>query len=62
MSKEPREDSDLEMRSEYDFSGGVRGKYAERYAKGTTVDVLDPEVRPGERPSSDASRRRRRRF
>jgi hypothetical protein len=27
----PVEDTD-EMRPEYDFSGGVRGKYAERYA------------------------------
>jgi hypothetical protein len=24
-------DSDLELRSHYDFSGGVRGKYAARY-------------------------------
>jgi hypothetical protein len=33
-----------EMRSHYDFSGGVRGKYAERYAEGTNVVVLDPDV------------------
>jgi hypothetical protein len=33
-----------EMRSEYDFSGGVRGKYVERYRKGTNVVLLDPEV------------------
>jgi hypothetical protein len=32
------------MRSEYDFSGGVRGKYVERYRKGTNVVLLDPEV------------------
>jgi hypothetical protein len=32
-----------EMRSHYDFSGGVRGKYATRYAKGTNVVVLDPD-------------------
>ena len=44
MSKEPHEDSDLEMRPEYDFSGGVRGKYAQRYAEGTNVVVLDPDV------------------
>ncbi|CAN5841111.1 hypothetical protein BH23GEM3_BH23GEM3_25250 [soil metagenome] len=24
-------DDDLEMRDEYDFSGGVRGKYAARF-------------------------------
>jgi hypothetical protein len=27
-----------------DFSGGVRGKYAARYAAGTNVVVLSPEV------------------
>jgi hypothetical protein len=33
-----------EMRDHYDFSGGVRGKYAERYAEGTNVVVLAPDV------------------
>jgi hypothetical protein len=32
------------MRPEYDFSGGVRGKYADRYRQGTNVVLLDPEV------------------
>ena len=32
------------MALEYDFSGGVRGKYAKRYAHGTNVVVLDPDV------------------
>ena len=32
------------MRKEYDFSRGVRGKYARRYAQGTNVVVLDPDV------------------
>lgn len=32
------------MRSEYDFSDGVRGKYAKRYQEGTNVVVLDPDV------------------
>jgi len=32
------------MQEEYDFSKGVRGKYAKRYAKGTNVVVLDPDV------------------
>jgi len=32
------------MRRHYDFSGGVRGKYAKRYAEGTNVVVLDPDV------------------
>ena len=42
MSKTDERESD--MRAEYDFSGGVRGKYAERYAQGTNVVVLDPDV------------------
>ncbi len=35
---------DLEMKAEYDFSGGVRGKYAKRFARGTNIVVLDPDV------------------
>jgi hypothetical protein len=32
------------MRAEYDFSGGVRGKYARRYVQGTNALVLEPDV------------------
>jgi hypothetical protein len=32
------------MRSSYNFRGGVRGKYVERYRAGTNVVVLDPDV------------------
>ena len=32
------------MRAEYDFSRGVRGKYSRRYAQGTNVVVLQPDV------------------
>ena len=32
------------MRDNYDFSKGVRGKYAKRHADGTNVVLLDPEV------------------
>ncbi len=32
------------MRNEYDFSQGGRGKYARRYAQGTNVVVLEPDV------------------
>jgi len=35
---------DPDMLEEYDFSGGVRGKYAKRYAEGTNVVVIDPDV------------------
>ena len=33
-----------DMRAHYDFSNGVRGKYAARYAEGTNVIVLAPDV------------------
>ncbi|MGH7799004.1 MAG: hypothetical protein ACREOW_00035 [Thermodesulfobacteriota bacterium] len=33
-----------EMLNEYDFSKGVRGKYVKRYAAGTNVVVLSPDV------------------
>lgn len=42
MSK-PTPDDDT-MREEYDFTGGVRGKYANRFAKGSNVVILDPDV------------------
>jgi hypothetical protein len=32
------------MRAEYDFSRGVRGKYSRRYARGSNVVVLEPDV------------------
>jgi len=32
------------MLDEYDFRGGVRGKYAARYAEGSNVVLLDPDV------------------
>mgnify|MGYP001792390853 CR=1 FL=1 len=32
------------MRPEYDFTGGVRGKYAARYLAGTNIVMLDPDV------------------
>jgi len=32
------------MRAQYDFSGGVRGKYADRFKDGSNVVVLDPDV------------------
>ena len=33
-----------QMRAEYDFSGGVRGKYYQRYLESTNVVVLEPDV------------------
>ncbi len=43
MSKIHKE-ADDEMRAEYDFSGGVRGKYLERYKASSNIVVLDPDV------------------
>jgi hypothetical protein len=42
-AKKQKQDSD-EMRPEYDFTGGVRGKYAAQFARGTNVVVLAPDV------------------
>ena len=44
MKKAPKGPPNDEMRPEYDFSKGVRGTYAKRYAEGTNVVVLDPDV------------------
>ena len=44
MKKAHKKNNKPEMSDEYDFSSGVRGKYAERYQKGSNVIVLDPDV------------------
>jgi hypothetical protein len=36
--------NDPDLLEEYDFSGGVLGKYAKQYAEGTNVVVIDPDV------------------
>jgi len=33
-----------DLRPEYNFRGGTRGKYTGRYAEGSNVVVLDPDV------------------
>jgi hypothetical protein len=38
------DDDDDELLPEYDLTGGVRGKYVERYRQGTNVVLLDPDV------------------
>jgi hypothetical protein len=32
------------MKKEYDFSKGIRGKYAKKYNQGTNLVLLDPDV------------------
>jgi len=44
MKKNAKLDEIDELLPHYDFSEGVRGKYAERYRKGTNVVLLDPDV------------------
>ena len=44
------------MRPDYDFRGGVRGKYVSRYRAGTNVVVLDPDVAAAF-PNADAVNR-----
>jgi hypothetical protein len=44
MSQEFNKQNDPDMLNEYDFSDGVRGKYADRFAQGSSVVVLDPDV------------------
>jgi len=41
MSKITEKDT---MRSEYDFSGGTRGKHYQAYQQGTNVVFLEPDI------------------
>jgi hypothetical protein len=43
MSKRQNKE-EVEMLEEYDFSRGVVGKYAQQYAAGTNIVLLDPDV------------------
>jgi len=56
MKKTRRSDDVGDMRPEYDFSKAVRGKYAKRYAAGTNVVLLAPDVVKAF-PNSDAVNR-----
>jgi hypothetical protein len=44
MKKAAKSNRDPDMLDDYDFSSGVRGRYARRYAEGTNVVVLAPDV------------------
>lgn len=50
MKKTAVKTDDDDMLPEYDFSRGVRGKYAARYQRGTNVVVLEPTW-PGNLPA-----------
>jgi hypothetical protein len=42
--KAPAKRRTSEMRAEYDFSTGVRGKYADAFRRRTNVVLLDPDL------------------
>lgn len=44
MKKAAKAKRDPDMLAEYDFSQGERGKYAARFAEGTNVVVVAPDL------------------
>jgi hypothetical protein len=44
MNRQTRFDDNDDIRPEYDFSQGVRGKHYEAYRAGTNVVFLDPDI------------------
>jgi hypothetical protein len=44
MKKANEDQSKDELRAEYDFSKGVRGKYYQRYRQGTNLVLLEPDL------------------
>ena len=44
MNKDNESNEKEEMLPEYDFSKGVRGKYAKQFAQSSNVVVLSPDV------------------
>ncbi len=44
MNQQVHHDDNNEMRREYDFSHGVRGKHYQAYRAGTNVVFLEPDV------------------
>ncbi len=44
MKKHIENDHDPDMLDHYDFSQGVRGKYVERFAQGSNIVVLSPDI------------------
>ncbi len=44
LMKQANKLKDDDMRAEYDFRKGVRGKHAKSYKEGTNVVVLDADV------------------
>jgi len=61
MKKASKKRSPKAATREYDFQGGVRGKYAARHRKGSNVVVLSPDVAKVF-PDSDSANRALRAF
>lgn len=60
MTTKPDDQSD-DVLPQYDFSKGVRGKYASQFAAGSNVVVLEPELAkhfPNAQAVNDALRER----
>jgi hypothetical protein len=55
MSKSDDSEQNNNMQDEYDFSGGVRGKYAKQYSEGSNVVVLEPDVAERFKTSEDVN-------
>src|SRR5712692_10040345 len=49
-------DGDEQLLPEYDFRGGVRGKYAAQFAESTNVVLLDPDLAQVFRTAADVNR------
>jgi len=56
MSKADHHDGDDDMRADYDFSDGVRGKYVKRFSAGTNVMILEPDVAEHFKTSEEVNR------
>jgi hypothetical protein len=54
------DEDDDGMRAEYDFSNGVRGKHAARFAEGLSVRILDKDGKVLEEKSREAEEEIRR--
>ena len=44
MKKKEKNVTEPDMQDEYDFRKGVRGKYAERFAEGTNLVAISPDL------------------
>lgn len=56
MKKAKSRTRERELRPECDFSEGVRGRYAKRYAQGTNLVKVEPDVAAVFRDSTSVNR------